>query len=128
MAGKTTNSVPWKEVLKQVSADSGIPSKTVDEAASATAATVEKLIRETRPTKIGETTVIKTPFGAYKTTYLPERTFQNPKTGEKIQRPAFYGINVGVPTQFIDSANTGINLEKSKPAADKAGADKKKTA
>ena len=119
MSGKTTNSIAWKEVLKQTAADSGIPSKTIDESTSALAATVEKVIRDTRPGKIGEVTAIKTPLASYKVAYLPERTFANPKTGEKIQRPAFYGISVGVPRNFIDSANTGINLEKTKAAADK---------
>lgn len=127
MAGKTSTTIPWKDLLKQAATDSGIPQKTLEESANATAATLEKMIRDTRPGKIGETTVIKTPYGAFKTTYNPERTFQNPKTGEKAVRPACYGINIGVPKQMLSTANTGINLEKT-PVADTGTKEKKKSA
>ena len=128
MAGKTTSSISWKDTLKQTSIDSGIPQKTLEESAAATVATLEKLARENRPTKLGETTVIKTPYGAIRVTLLPERTFQNPKTGEKHVRPQIYGVNIGVSKTLIDSANTGINLEKTAVKTSAAPADKKKSA
>jgi nucleoid DNA-binding protein len=117
----------WKEGVAAIAESSGIPKKTVEEVSNATSSTLERLIKETRPDKIGEATQINTPFGAYKVGYLPSRTFSNPKTGEKIERPACFGITVGVPRNLLDSANTGIKLEKA-AASDTAAAAKKKTA
>jgi len=107
---KVTKRISWKDVLKVASSDSGIPQKTLDESSNAIVGAIDKTILDSRPDKVGEASLIKTPFGGYKVVYNPERVFQNPKTGEKVVRPPMYGISIGVPEKFVDTANTGIEI------------------
>lgn len=125
---KVTKRISWKDVLKVASTDSGIPQKTLDESSNAIVGAIDKTILDSRPDKVGEASLIKTPFGGYKVVYNPERVFQNPKTGEKVVRPPMYGISIGVPEKFVDTANTGIELSSTVEKDKSSASTEKKTA
>lgn len=118
------NVIAWKDTLTRISTDSGFPKKGIEEHLTATANTLETLIKETRPKNVGEETVLKTPLGAIRVKYAEERVVSNPKTGEQFMRPACMGINIAPPEGWMTSANTGISLEKKPIAAGKVEAPK----
>lgn len=127
--GKITKSIGWRDVVAKAAEETGISKKQLEEDCAAVAKTIQGLMESDRPKKIGEQTLIKTPFAAYSVSYVPAEIGIDTKTGKKTERSACYGVALGAPKAFVDAANTGIVLEKKavedaeeKPAAKRKSA------
>lgn len=125
MAGNVTKKIKWGTILDAISKETGIPKKVIEDVHNGGEKVLTEMVKTERPANIGEITQLNTPYCAIRVLYSQARTYQNPKTGEKFERAPCYGISLNVPKAFVDSANTGIKLEKAAPPATEG---KKKTA
>lgn len=107
---KTNNNVKtleWKDIVEFTASESGFPKKQIEETMNAVDTSLQKLLGQNQPKKVGDRVEFETPLGLYRTERLGATQVID-VNGQKQNRPECIAINFSVRNSYIDAANIGL--------------------
>ena len=108
MAEKNTNKVvEWSEVVEKTAQESNLPKKQIEETSEALNVAIQHTITDYQPKKAGDSSEIRTKFGAIITTRNPATVITDAE-GRKVPIEECCSVNIAIPNNYITAANIGL--------------------
>lgn len=108
MAEKNSRKVcNWSEVVELTASESGLPKKQIEETAEAVNVAIQHAITNYQPKKAGDSSEIRTKYGAYISTRQPATVITD-ASGKKVPISECCVMNVCIPNSYINAANIGL--------------------